>query len=190
LSGDDNDDNLNGGAGNDALFGGNGNDTLTGGGGLDLIDGGSGHRHGGLLGLGVRLHDLQLGPVTGVVHNGPGGPGSGADGADLLVWVERLQFSDYTVDLVGNDAPIAFDDAVALNEDAGSYSSGAASVLDNDVDFDGDFLDRHPRRLRRHLRYADAQRERHLQLRAQRERANPRHRRNRAGHLQLYRLRR
>ena len=74
-----------------------------------------------------------------MIHNGPGG-GSGADGADLLVSVERLQFADFTINLVGNDAPIAVDDAVALTEDAGVYSSGSASVLDNDIDFDGDTL--------------------------------------------------
>ena len=39
-----------------------------------------------------------------------------------------------------NNAPIAFNDTAATNEDVGTYSSGAASVLDNDFDFEGDTL--------------------------------------------------
>ncbi|MEA3012078.1 MAG: hypothetical protein QOD42_623, partial [Sphingomonadales bacterium] len=140
LSGDDNDDSLSGGSGNDALFGGSGNDTLTGGGGLDLIDGGSGTDTAIYSGSLFDYTIYRLGPVTGVIHNGAGGPGSGADGADVLVWVERLQFSDVTIDLTANNAPFAFNDAAALDEDDPSYSSGSASVLDNDFDFEGDTL--------------------------------------------------
>ena len=40
----------------------------------------------------------------------------------------------------GTNAPIAGDDQVFIDEDAGVYSSGAASVLDNDFDFDCDPL--------------------------------------------------
>ena len=36
--------------------------------------------------------------------------------------------------------PVAVDDHVSIDEDAGTYSSGAASVKDNDFDFDGDAL--------------------------------------------------
>jgi VCBS repeat-containing protein len=140
LSGDDNDDTLSGGNGNDALYGGNGNDTLTGGGGIDYIDGGAGTDTAVYSGSLADYTLYRLGPITGVVHNGPGGPGSGADGADLLVSVERLQFADVTIDLTANNAPIAANDAVALTEDAGSYNSGSASVLDNDFDFEGDTL--------------------------------------------------
>lgn len=140
LSGDDNDDTLSGGSGNDALYGGNGNDTLTGGAGLDYIDGGAGTDTAVYSGSLSEYSIYRFGPLAGVVHNGPGGPGSGADGADLLVSVERLQFADVTIDLTANNAPIASNDAVALTEDAGSYSSGSASVLDNDYDFEGDTL--------------------------------------------------
>ena len=140
LSGDDNDDSLSGGNGNDTLYGGNGNDTLTGGAGIDYIDGGAGTDTAVYSGNYANYTIYRLGLITGVVHNGPGGPGTGADGADLLVAVERLQFADVTINLVGNNAPIANDDAVALTEDAGSYNSGANSVLANDFDFDGDTL--------------------------------------------------
>ena len=140
LAGDDNDDTISGGNGNDSLYGGSGNDTLTGGGGIDYIDGGSGTDTAVYSGSLADYTLYRLGPITGVVHNGPGGPGSGADGADLLVSVERLQFADVTIDLTGNNAPVAANDAVALTEDAGSYNSGTASVLDNDFDFEGDTL--------------------------------------------------
>lgn len=140
LSGDDNDDHLSGGAGNDALFGGTGNDRLTGGGGIDYLDGGSGTDTAVYSGSLFEYSIYRFGPLASVVHNGVGGPGSGADGADLLLGVERLQFADVTIDLTANNAPIAFDDTAALTEDAGSYSSGTASVLDNDFDFEGDTL--------------------------------------------------
>nr|WP_294813579.1 Ig-like domain-containing protein [uncultured Sphingomonas sp.] len=140
LSGDDNDDTLSGGNGNDSLSGGNGNDTLTGGGGIDFIDGGAGTDTAVYSGSLADYTIYRLGPIAGVVHNGPGGPGSGADGADLLVSVERLQFADVTIDLTANNAPFAANDAAALTEDAGNYSSGTASVLDNDFDFEGDTL--------------------------------------------------
>ena len=39
-----------------------------------------------------------------------------------------------------HNAPVAVDDNASINEDAGTYSSGAASVKDNDFDFDGDPL--------------------------------------------------
>ncbi|RYD66008.1 MAG: hypothetical protein EOP58_06360, partial [Sphingomonadales bacterium] len=140
ISGDDNDDIISGGNGNDVLSGGNGNDRLTGGAGLDVIDGGAGTDTAVYSGSYFDYSIYQLGALTGVIHNGSGGPGSGADGADLLAFVERLQFSDFTINLVGNNGPIAFDDAVSLTENAGSYSSGTASVRDNDLDFDGDTL--------------------------------------------------
>lgn len=135
LSGEDNDDTISGGDGNDALYGGSGNDTLTGGGGLDYIDGGTGTDTAVYSGSLSEYSIYRFGPFAGVVHNGPG-----ADGTDLLVSVERLQFADVTIDLTANNAPIASDDAAALTEDSGGYNSGAASVLDNDFDFEGDTL--------------------------------------------------
>ncbi|TGX52810.1 tandem-95 repeat protein [Sphingomonas gei] len=140
LDGEDNDDTISGGNGNDQLHGGNGNDKLTGGAGLDYLDGGAGTDTAIYSGSLADYTIYRLGPITGVLHNGVGGPGSGADGADLLVSIERLQFADVTIDLTGNNAPIASNDAVALTEDAGSYNSGTASVLANDYDFEGDTL--------------------------------------------------
>jgi VCBS repeat-containing protein len=136
LDGGDNDDNVDGGAGMDLLYGGSGNDTLKGGGGIDLIDGGSGTDTAVYTGSIFEYEFYDFGAILGVAHNG----GAGADGADLLLSVERLQFADVTIDLTQNNAPIAQDDSAATNEDAGVYSSGSASVLDNDFDFEGDTL--------------------------------------------------
>jgi VCBS repeat-containing protein len=70
-----------------------------------------------------------------VVHQG----GAGADGHDQLKTVERLVFADRIIDLTGsgNHAPIAGDDHVFINEDSGTFSSGAGKVTDNDFDVEG-----------------------------------------------------
>ena len=78
----------------------------------------------------------------------------------------------------------------SINEDTGTYSSGSASVKDNDFDFEGDALTVTPRRLHRNLRHADAQFERHLQLHPVRLGPAARPRRERPGQLQLHRVRR
>jgi VCBS repeat-containing protein len=140
LSGGSGNDTISGGDGHDLLLGGAGDDTLAGNGGIDLIDGGSGTDTAVFSGSLADYTIYRLGPVTSVLHDGLGGPGSGADGADLMVRVERLQFADVSIDLTANNAPFAVDDAVALDEDDGAYDSGAASVLDNDFDFEGDAL--------------------------------------------------
>jgi VCBS repeat-containing protein len=136
LDGGDDNDSLSGGAGNDILMGGNGNDTLTGGGGYDLLYGGAGTDTAVYGGSIFEYSFFRLGPLVTVSHNG----GAGADGTDLLLSIERLQFSDVTIDLTHNNAPIAQNDSAATNEDAGVYSSGSTSVLDNDFDFEGDTL--------------------------------------------------
>jgi VCBS repeat-containing protein len=136
LDGGNNNDNVSGGSGNDIISGGDGNDTLTGGGGYDLIYGGNGTDTAVYSGSILDYDFYNLGFLLGIVHS----RGTMADGADLLLSIEKLQFSDVTIDLTHNNAPIAQDDAAATNEDAGTYSSGSASVLDNDFDFEGDTL--------------------------------------------------
>ncbi|WP_162806225.1 beta strand repeat-containing protein [Sphingosinicella terrae] len=137
LDGGRDNDSLDGGEGHDILQGGDGNDSLTGGGGNDIIDGGNGFDTAYYSG---SIFEYSFyGPLFGImaiVHAG----GAGADGSDLLVRVERLVFADAVIDLTGNNAPIAIDDAAATNEDIGTYSSGGASVLDNDFDFEGNAL--------------------------------------------------
>lgn len=136
LDGGRGNDVVNGGLGHDVLIGGDGDDRLTGGGGNDLISGGCGTDTAVYSGSITEYDFYRIGPLWAVVHQG----GTGADGSDLLLDLERLEFADATIDLTRNNAPIAFDDAAATNEDVGTYSSGSASVLDNDFDWEGDTL--------------------------------------------------
>ena len=84
-------DTLQGGAGHDALFGLAGNDLLTGGGGNDSLDGGPGVDTASFTGLRAAY---GLSSAAGVVSVNNG---SGADGLDTLVAVERLRFADTQV---------------------------------------------------------------------------------------------
>ena len=137
ISGGNGVDTLFGGDGNDQLYGDNGNDHLTGGAGDDLLD--------GINGFDTAYYSGAIGEYTffaaagylHILHLG----GAGADGHDRVIRVERLVFADRVIDIgSGNNAPVAVDDHVFINEDTGTYSSGAASVLANDFDFDGDAL--------------------------------------------------
>ncbi|HEY5722156.1 MAG TPA: Ig-like domain-containing protein [Allosphingosinicella sp.] len=131
-------DSLDGGAGNDQLFGDNGNDHIKGGAGDDLID--------GMLGFDTAYYSGNIDEYTffsaagylHVLHLG----GIGADGHDRLRRIERIVFADRIIDLTGatNNRPVAVDDVVLIDEDTGTYSSGSASVLDNDFDFEGQAL--------------------------------------------------
>ena len=135
LSGGNGVDSLYGEGGNDNLTGDNGSDNLTGGAGDDLIDGSGGHDTAYYSG---PIGDYSFFSAAGylhIVHLG----GAGADGHDRVINVERLVFADRVIDIgSGKNAPVAGDDHVFINEDTGTYSSGAASVKDNDFDFDGD----------------------------------------------------
>jgi VCBS repeat-containing protein len=126
-----------GGAGNDTLDGRNGADHLAGGGGNDLIDGGNGFDTVYYAGLIKEYTFLASAGYLHIVHQG----GAGADGHDQVIRVERLVFADRTINLgSGANLPVAADDHVSTNEDAGTHNSGSASVLDNDFDFDGDAM--------------------------------------------------
>ncbi|MGZ8349987.1 MAG: beta strand repeat-containing protein, partial [Allosphingosinicella sp.] len=136
LYGDSGNDELYGGDGHDGLFGGDGNDHLTGGGGLDFLDGGSGFDTAYYSGSILEYDFYTAFGLLAVVHLN----GLGADGADALDNIEQLVFADAVINICANNAPIAVNDSAATNEDAGVYSSGTASVTDNDFDFDGDSL--------------------------------------------------
>ena len=60
------------------------------------------------------------------------------DGNDRLISVERLIFADAVIDLTINNAPIAFADVAATDEDVGTYNG--STVLANDFDWEGDAL--------------------------------------------------
>jgi VCBS repeat-containing protein len=126
-----------GGAGNDTLTGGNGDDDFTGGGGDDIINGDNGFDVARYTGSISDYTFFNSGGYLHIVHLG----GAGANGHDQVKGVERLIFADRVIDIgSGHNKPVAVDDHVSINEDAGTYSSGAASVKNNDFDFDGDAL--------------------------------------------------
>jgi VCBS repeat-containing protein len=135
ISGGNGNDTILGGAGNDILNGDSGNDFITGGAGDDVIDGGDGTDNVYFSGSISEYSFFNSGGYLNIVHLG----GAGADGHDMVKRVERFIFLDRTIVLgTGTDnAPVAGDDHVFINEDTGTYSSGAASVKDNDFDFDG-----------------------------------------------------
>ncbi|HEX8480997.1 MAG TPA: Ig-like domain-containing protein [Allosphingosinicella sp.] len=127
-------DALNGGDGDDQLHGDSGDDYLRGGAGADLLHGGLGTDTAVYSG---SIHEYSFsrdGENFFVNHSG----GSGVDGNDRLISIERLVFADAVIDLTQNNAPIAFNDFASINEDAGSYSG--SSVLANDFDWEGQSL--------------------------------------------------
>ena len=137
ISGGNGVDALFGEGGNDQLSGDNGADDLTGGAGDDLIDGSNGFDTAYYSGPIDEYSFFSAAGYLHILHLG----GAGADGHDRVINVERLVFADRVIDIgSGKNAPVAGDDHVFINEDTGTYSSGAASVKDNDFDFDGDAL--------------------------------------------------
>jgi len=137
ISGGNGIDNLFGEGGDDQLTGDNGADHMTGGADDDTLDGSNGFDTAYYSGAIGEYSFFSAGGYLHVVHLG----GAGADGHDRLIRVERLVFADRVVDVgSGNNVPVAGDDHVFITEDTGVYGSGAASVKDNDFDFDGDAL--------------------------------------------------
>jgi VCBS repeat-containing protein len=130
-------DTLDGGDGNDQLFGENGNEHLYGGAGDDLIDGNNGFD---TVYYSGQIKEYTFLASAGYLHIRHLG-GAGADGHDQVIRIERLVFADRVIDIgSGHNRPVAVDDHVFTNEDAGTVSSGAAGVLANDFDFDGDAM--------------------------------------------------
>jgi VCBS repeat-containing protein len=135
IDGGNGNDTIFGNAGNDNLLGDNGDDSFTGGAGDDIIDGGNGFDTAYYSGAIGEYNFSNSGGYLHIAHFG----GAGPDGHDQVKRVERLVFLDRTIIIGGggNNAPVAVDDHVSINEDTGTYSSGAASVKDNDFDFEG-----------------------------------------------------
>ena len=129
-------DTLDGGDGNDELHGDAGDDHLRGGRGDDDINGGIGTDTAYYSGSVFEYSYHRDSEILYLSHVGD----TGLDGSDRLWHVERLVFADAVIDLTINNAPIAFNDVAATDEDVGTYSSGSASVLDNDFDWEGDAM--------------------------------------------------
>ena len=175
-----------GGAGNDQLYGENGNDHLFGGAGDDLIDGNNGFDTAYYSGLIEEYTFLASAGYLHILHQG----GAGPDGHDQVIRVERLVFADRVINIgSGTNRPVAVDDHVFINEDTGTYNSGAASVLDNDFDFDGDAMTVTGGTFTGTYGTLTLNCERHLQLHPVRLGAGAGAGRERPGQLQLHRLR-
>jgi len=122
-----------GGADDDTLLGGDGNDEITGDGGDDVIDGGDGDDTVFFSGNHDE-YDVTFNPdgsvtITDTVP--------GRDGTTTLTNVETASFADADYNADGtNNAPEAFDDVAATDED----TAVNIDVLANDFDFDSDEL--------------------------------------------------
>src|SRR4051794_28419342 len=137
IHGGNGNDTLNGGAGKDQIYGDNGSDDIRGGAGDDVIDGGAGPDTAYYSGAIDEYTFFTSGGYLNIVHLG----GAGADGHDQVINVERLVFADRVINIgSGKNVPVAGDDHVFTNEDAGTVTSGPGGVLANDFDFDGDPL--------------------------------------------------
>lgn len=129
---------LGGGGGNDQLQGGDGNDLFMGDGGADTIIGGDG--------VDVAAFSGDAGDYS-VTQSGSGyvvvdlNSSDGDDGTDYLEGIERLRFADSTIHLdSGNDAPVAIDELWRFRAEEGGSTLAASSLLANDSDADGDYL--------------------------------------------------
>jgi VCBS repeat-containing protein len=130
-------DTIDGGAGNDTIHGDDGDDHLRGGAGDDFINGGLGFDTAYYTGSVTEYtFSVASNGNSHISHTG----GTQIDGNDWLQHVERLVFADAIIDLTQNNAPIAANDTASTDEDVGTYSSGSASVLDNDFDWEGDAM--------------------------------------------------
>jgi hypothetical protein len=139
-------DRLSGGGGDDQLFGEAGDDTILGGSGHDRIVGGFGDDEGAggagtdTLVLSGRQADYAVSFLAGKVTVGDLKPlVDGNDGTDAFSGIERLRFSDGTVYLVANQAPVADAERFAGREDTPLVIPTAA-LLEGDSDPDGDHL--------------------------------------------------
>ena len=163
ISGGNGVDRLFGDGGNDTLYGDNGDDHLTGGADDDLLDGKNG--------FDTAYYSGSIGEYTffsrGRLSAHPPSRRRRADGHDRVIRVERLVFADRVIDIgSGNNAPVAVDDHVFIDEDTGTYQQRRGERDGQRFRFRRRRADRHRRHLHRHLRHADAQRRRHLQLHA------------------------
>ena len=101
LTGTSGNDIIAGASGNDLIMGLSGNDIITGGGGNDVIDGGSG--------IDTSTYSSVRSNYTLVNNTSHFTVSSAVDGADTLINIERLQFSDVDValDINGNAGQVA-----------------------------------------------------------------------------------
>ena len=135
ITGGAGDDVLQGGQDDDAVGGGSGNDVLEGNQGDDRIDGGEGvdlaQFSGSYADYRVRVSELGVW-VTDTR--------TGRDGADFLVNVEKLGFSDLVSVEIDLDNPFPVNDTVDVAGRTGPITLGKQQLLGNDIDYQGDTL--------------------------------------------------
>ena len=129
ITGDSNDNRLDAGDGDDVIKGGAGNDTLDGGAGNDRLEGGSGN-DGAVYAGSYENYSIQTGNDSRGLRTLTVTDLSGNEGVDVLTGVEKLYFSDQTIDVV--------------NSIEGTSVSGNVSVLESDggsIIYSGDGAD-------------------------------------------------
>lgn len=119
-------ENLTGGLGSDQLGGDDNGNILTGGGGDDELVGGAGLDQAGYAGNAADFAVLSLGGGAWQVSDLNAADGD--EGVDLILGIEQLRFADQLVTL--NEAPVAQDLVVALDEDAPTEGQAGATDLE------------------------------------------------------------
>lgn len=124
LAGDANANALLGNGGHDAISGGSGNDTLSGQAGNDTVDGGAGVDLATFVGVRSNFTVVTTGPFAFTVSGG-------AEGSDVLLGIERLQFSNAKIafDLAGNAGNAALLVGALMGKDGLKSVSTVGSVL-------------------------------------------------------------
>jgi len=129
--GSSNDDTIHGGSDRDVLKGRGGDDHLYGDGGFDIAV-----YDGSVSDFQIIVTNMAARQTT-VIDLKPGTDGD--EGTDWLDSIGTIQFKDYTVTLLGNNAVLAKDDAASTTLDTPVVIT-AASLTANDFDFDADTL--------------------------------------------------
>ena len=137
------------GSGDDTVVGSSNDDTIHGGGDRDVLKGRGGDDHlYGDGGFDIAVYDGSVSDFQIIVTNMAARqttvidlkPGTdGDEGTDWLDSIGTIQFKDYTVTLLGNNAVLAKDDAASTTLDTPVVIT-AASLTANDFDFDADTL--------------------------------------------------
>jgi Ca2+-binding RTX toxin-like protein len=136
LLGGSGDDMIDGGVEDDSLSGGTGNDLLTGSQGDDILDGGDGTDFAQFTGSFADYRITKLDATTYRVADTK----VGRDGADTLRNIEKLNFADVSAVDITLDNPIPVKDVLTIADRNGAKLISVASLLANDLDWQGDAL--------------------------------------------------
>lgn len=130
------DDIMDGGVEDDNLSGGDGNDVLKGSQGVDILDGGAGTDIAQFSGSFADYRITKLDSTTYRVVDTK----AGRDGSDTLKNIEKLNFADVSSVDITLDNPIPVKDVITIADRNGAKLISVASLLGNDIDWQGDAL--------------------------------------------------